>query len=211
MLIIGAGGHAREVLDVFEKNNEIIKLFFFDDISTDLPQNLYGKYAILRNTIEVKNLFTTDPGFVLGIGNPVIRLKMANKFSDLGGELCSIISSKAVIGSRNVNLASGLNIMHGVIITNDITIGKGTLINANTTIHHNVRIGEYCEISPLCSLTGGVTVGDFSFIGSGVTVIPKVKIGNNCNIGAGSTVINDIPDNSLAVGVPAKVIKKLPI
>jgi len=209
MLIVGAKGHAKELLDVLEKNGLRDRLFFYDDVSEDIIGNLYGKYTIIKSTDELKNLHIDNKQFALGIGNPFNRRKMADKFKKLGWELISVISNNIIIGNYNIILGVGLNIMHNVFISNDVIIGEGTLLNNSSLLHHDVQIGKYCEISPRVCLTGGVLLGDFTFIGASSVIIPKIKIGKNCIIGAGSVVNKDIPDNSLAVGVPAKVIKEL--
>jgi sugar O-acyltransferase (sialic acid O-acetyltransferase NeuD family) len=209
MLVIGAGGHAIEILDVLEKGNENTNLFFYDDFSTDNPKLFFEKYPILRDRHEIIKLFEQDKKFGLGIGSPLLRKKMALYFISLGGILTSIISTNSIIGNHNVILEAGLNIMHGVIITNNIKIGEGTLINANVCIHHGSSIGKYCEFSPGCHINGNVTIGDQSSIGTGAVIIPKINIGHNVIIGAGSVVTKNIPENSVAVGVPARIIKKL--
>ena len=207
MIIIGAKGHAIELLDVLEKNNFEEEIFFYDDITDNLPDKLYNKYPIFRSAEEMSRLNTRH--FALGIGIPMARKKLSNKFKLLGWELISVISKDSIIGNYNVLLEPGLNIMHNVFISNDVRIGEGTLINNGANIHHNVEIGNYCEISPKVYITGNVTIGDFTTIGTGAIIIPKVNIGKNCIIGAGSVVNKDIPDNSIAVGTPAKVIKEV--
>jgi sugar O-acyltransferase (sialic acid O-acetyltransferase NeuD family) len=208
VLIVGAKGHAKELLDIIEKNKIDEKIYFFDDISKDAETKLYGKYPILRNFQEIDKIDSPAKIFALGIGTPKLRFLMAQKLKNLGWRLTSIISNTAQIANHNVILGDGINVMHNAFISNDVTIGEGSLINANTMVHHDVSIGKFCEISPGSCLTGGVKVGDFSFIGAGSVIIPKVIIGNYCIIGAGSVVTKDIPEQSVAVGVPARVIKK---
>lgn len=207
MLIIGAQGHAKEILDVLEKNSFSGELFFYDDISKDVNERLYDKYPIIKSTNELNKLKIKNKLFALGVGNPHVRSKMTNKFKTLDWELSSIISNNIIKGNYNIILGAGLNVMHNVFISNDVTIGDGTLVNNAAMIHHDVFIGKFCEISPRVCLTGNVSIGDYTFIGAGAIIIPKIKIGKNCIIGAGSVVNKDIPDNSIAVGVPAKVIK----
>lgn len=208
MLIIGAKGHAKEILDVFEKNNFIEDIFFFDDISEDIPDTIFSKYPVIKSLKTLNRFNINQRIFVLGLGNPFFRRQLSLKFQNLGWKLSSLISNNTLIGNYNVVLEKGLNIMHHVIISSDVEIGEGCLINARASIHHNVRIGKYCEISPGVCLTGNVIVNNFTFIGAGSIVIPKIKVGKNCIIGAGSVVNRDIPDNSVAVGIPAKIIKK---
>lgn len=209
MLILGAKGHAKEVLDVIQQGGEDREIIFFDDLSGDLPEHLFGKYRIVRNMRDAEKVLSQDKRFVLGIGNPIARYTLAGKFIALGGDLGSVISPFSRIGSHNVFLGRGLNVMTGAVITNEITVGEGTLINAGCSIHHDTRIGRYCEISPGVRVTGGCVVGDFCSIGTGAVLIPRVRLGNNVVVGAGGVVTEDVEDNVLVVGVPARPIKKL--
>jgi sugar O-acyltransferase (sialic acid O-acetyltransferase NeuD family) len=208
MLIIGAKGHATEILEIFHKNGEDYDLNFYDDINYE-TDFLYKKFNILHKLDEVIELFKSDNSFVIGIGGTKIRSNLANKFIDIGGQLKSIISKDLKIGSFDVKLGEGLNIMSSVFISNNVSIGNGTLINYGVSIHHDCTIGEYCEISPKAQLLGGVTIEDYCFIGAGAIILPKVKICRNSIIGAGAVVLHDVSENEKIVGVPGKSINKL--
>lgn len=208
MLIIGAKGHAKEILEILIKQNNKQRLLFYDDISTDLPKLLYDKYKIIRTIDEVKREFLVDNRFILGLGNPQARYALALKFISIGGILESLISSQSNIGSFNVDLGKGINIMTGVFISNDVKIGEGSLLNTNCTIHHDTEIGRYCGISPGVYITGGCKIGNFCVIGTGAIILPKITVGNNVIIGAGALVSKNIPSNVLAAGMPAKIIRK---
>lgn len=209
MLIIGAKGHAKELLQNFHDNNDLKNLFFYDDVSADIPELLFNKFKILRSLDEAKELFENlDRRYVLGVGSPHVRFKLSKKMNSIGGQLSSVITKNVEIGSYSVIIGNGVHIMSGTIITNDIIIGDGVLINLDCTIGHDSYIGNYCELSPGVHISGHVRVDDFSSLGTGAVVIPGIKIGKNCIIGAGSVVNKNIPDNSVAVGVPAKVIKE---
>ena len=209
MLIIGAKGYAKELVQHFHDCHDLKDLSFYDDISTDIPGQLFDRFRVIKTLDEAKELFKNiDNRYVLGVGNPKARYMLSKKMDSIGGILCSVITKSAEIGSYNVILGDGINIMSGTIITNDIVIGDGTLINLNCTIGHDSLIGKFCELSPGVHISGHVIVGDFSSLSTGSVVIPGITIGRNCIIGAGSVVNKDIPDNSVAVGVPAKVIKE---
>jgi len=208
LLLAGAKSHAKEVLQVFiDGKNSPSKLCFFDDISTNIEDSLYNKFPILRSIEAARNHFKKSPNFVLALGIPRLRKLLSDKLAAEGGYLTSIIASSAYIGQYNVELETGLNLMHAVMVSNDVKIGKGTLINAFASIHHDVRIGEYCEVSPHATLLGGCEIGNLTAIGANATILPEIRIGKNVQIGAGAVVNKNIPDNSLAVGVPAKIIK----
>lgn len=204
MVILGAKGHTKEIIDVFEKNGFNKEIVLFDDVSSNLPTYLFGQYRILKTLDKLKQYFTINPDFVIGVGNIKIRKLLCDKALEQGGHLQSIISKNTIIGNHEVHFEAGLNIMHGVMITNTVRIGKGCLINAYSKIHHDVRIGNFCEIAPNVCITGGVQIGNFSFVGANATILPNVKIGNNVVIGAGAVVTKNIEDNNQVVGIPAK-------
>lgn len=212
MLIVGAKGFAKEVLEVLYQLNDIENVVFYDDVSEDLPKQLYDRFDILRNAEEVEKYFKNiDNRFTIGIGGPVLRKKMFDKFTDLGGVFTSIISPKANIGHFGNEIKNGTNVMTGTVITNDIHLGKGVLVNLNCTIGHDSTIGDFVEMSPGVHISGNCKIGNYSNIGTNATILPKITIGENVIVGAGSVVTKDIPSNCLVVGVPAKIIKELPL
>ena len=122
MLIIGAKGLAKEVLEIFHQQNELHNVFFYDDISTNVPDKLYAQFGVLRNMEQVAQLFEKDNRFTIGIGNPLLRQKMNSLFAQAGGQLVSVISPLAIIGHYGTSIAAGTIIMAGTVITNDVTI-----------------------------------------------------------------------------------------
>jgi sugar O-acyltransferase (sialic acid O-acetyltransferase NeuD family) len=210
MLIIGAKGFAKELLEaICQTNANDESIAFFDDVSEDLPDLLFGKYAIIRDLEEAEKYLKTDEGkFALGVGNPVLRYKLSEKFKK-SGELISIISPFARIGRWKNHIGEGTNVLSNAVIESNNEIGVGCLIHVGALISHDVTIGKFCEISPSANLLGAVSVGDFCSIGAGAQILPKIKVGRNVVIGAGAVVTKDVSDNSLVVGVPAKIVKKL--
>lgn len=209
MLIIGAKGFAKEVLEICHQCEDLKNLVFYDDVNLDIGTHLFNQFKILKNINEAKHYFeTVDCRFTIGIGNPELRKKIYKKFTEIGGVLTSTISEYAIIGNYGVNISNGCNIMTNVVITNDINIGIGVIVNQLTSIGHDVIIGAFSEICPNVSISGNCEIGEMTFIGTGAIILPKVKIGRNVIIGAGSVVTKDIPDNCVAVGIPAKIIKQ---
>ena len=211
MLIVGAMGFAKEVLEVLHQLNETEDVVFYDDVNKDAPDFLYGKFPILKNKEAVSDYFkTVDKRFTIGIGNPVLRKKIAYQFEQLGGIFTSTVSPLAQIGHFGNSIGAGCNIMTGAVITNDVKIGNGVLINLNCTVGHDSSLGDFVEMSPGVHISGNCKVGAYSNIGTNATILPKVNIGENVIIGAGSVVTKDVPDNCLVVGVPAIIKKELP-
>jgi sugar O-acyltransferase (sialic acid O-acetyltransferase NeuD family) len=210
MLIIGAKGFAKEVLEVFCQLNQLDKIAFYDDVNQNIGELLYDKFPILKNKKEVKYYFSEyGNDFTIGVGNPELRYKLAEKFISIGGNLVSTISNKAIIGSYDVKIGKGCNILDHAIFSNGSSIGEGCIVYYNVTLTHDCEVGHFVELSPGVTLLGSCKIGSFSQIGSNATILPKVRIGQNVIIGAGAVVTKDIPDNCVAVGSPAKVIKNL--
>lgn len=205
MLIAGAKGFAKQLLDVLFQLHLESELAFFDDYHPDL--NSFYHYEVLKNEASVRAYFEkSGPLFSLGVGGPINRHILKNKLTELGGELASIISPDARIAAY-AKTGAGVSILTGSVIENDVELGEGVLVNLKASVCHESFIGNYVEISPGAIITGNCTIGDFTFIGAGAVVSPKVKIGKNVIIGAGAVVTRNIEDNSVAVGVPAVVIK----
>lgn len=210
MLVVGAKGFAKEILEIIHQLNQLENLVFYDDVNNDMPEKLFEKFSILRTIEEASDYFKTiDNQFTIGIGNPFLRKKMFDKFTSLGGVFSSTISPLVNIGSFDVQLGIGSNILSGSVFSNSTEIGIGCLVYYNSIITHDCKIGDFVEISPNVTLLGKCEIGSFSQIGANTTILPKLKIGENVIIGAGSVVTKDLPDNCLAFGIPAKIIKEL--
>jgi sugar O-acyltransferase (sialic acid O-acetyltransferase NeuD family) len=210
MVVAGASRHAKEIVELLQQQNQLMDLYFFDDINLDGPTQFYDRFPIIQSLSALQEMFLKDNRFILGLGGTLPRAKVAQKLQNVGGRLESILANTVKVGHFNLKLGEGLNVMEFVSITNSVSIGEGCLVNAYASIHHDVIVGRYCEISPRATLLGGAIIGDFTSIGSGVIVLPNVSIGTNVVVGAGAVVTKDIPDNSLVVGAPGKVIKELP-
>jgi sugar O-acyltransferase (sialic acid O-acetyltransferase NeuD family) len=211
MVIIGAKGLAKEVLEIFALRGQLDHLYFFDDLSADLPSMLFDRFKILRSHAEVSEIFQShEPSFTLGLGNPELRFRMSALFKSLGGKLTSAISPQAAIGSFGNRIADGCTILSHAVITNGVTIGEGCLINPHASVSHDGMIGDFVEISPGARVTGHGNIGKFSRLGTNAVILPKVRVGVNVTVGAGAVVVKDTADNVVVVGTPAREMKRIP-
>ena len=206
MLILGAGGFAKQILPIIEKLGLIDEVVFYDDYSNDTTSLIARNFRILRSEKELIEYFNLgDFRFVNAVGGPLNRFTIHQKFCNLGAEPLTLIDPASTISSYEVTIESGCCILQNVVIEPSSTIAKGCIINLNSLITHDVSIGEFSEISPSVTLLGASKIGKSVFIGSGAIVLPKVEIGNNCIIGAGAVVNRSIPSGHRVVGVPARL------
>lgn len=207
MIIIGAGGFAKELLDVCAANEQLDRLHFYDDVNKDLPGKLYDRFPILRTEAELKAFFEhRSKYFVLGLGNPQLRDKITTEMEAKGGVLYSVISQNTLIGQFDVEISKGATILPNAIIANGVRIGKGALIYHNAQVTHDCILGDFVELSPGATLLGGCKIGNKVHIGANATVLPGVMIGDNVVVGAGAVVTKDIEANTTVAGIPAKSI-----
>ncbi len=209
MLIVGAKGFAKDILEILQERNELDQLVFYDDLNSDTEDQLFGKFPILKSIEAAEEYFSSvDARFSIGIGNPDLRYDMYHRFTSLGGVLHATISTKTDIGHYDVKIGQGCNILSGVKISNSVEIGMATMIYYNSIINHDVVIGDFVEISPGAMLLGKCKIGNFTHIGSGAIILPGVVIGNYVKIAAGAVVTHNMPDYVMTAGVPA-IIKKI--
>jgi len=210
MIIVGAKGFAKEVLQIAHLTDQLLQLSFYDDVSKDIPETLFDLFPVLRSERAVLEYFTkVDNRFAIGLGNPLLRHKMDAKFSNLGGVLTSLISPRANIGSYAVTIGAGSCILDGAILSNDVAIGKGAIVYYNAIVTHDCIVGDFVEISPGAKILGRAQIGSYCQIGANATILPDVHLGKNVIVGAGAVVTKDVPDNCIVAGVPAKVWRQI--
>ena len=209
MIIAGAKGFAKELLEIIYRDYRYKDISFYDDVSQGLPNTLFGRFPIIKTKEVLAVALRQNAYFALGVGIPKVRYQLDKLFTGNGGLIKTIISNNATVGSFDTDIPNGCTIMDGVLISNNVKLGYGCLINVNTIVAHDSVIGKYNDIAPNVTISGNCRVGDYVSIGTGAIILPGVQIGNNVVIGAGSVVKNSIPDNSMVIGSPGKVIKKL--
>jgi sugar O-acyltransferase (sialic acid O-acetyltransferase NeuD family) len=201
LYIIGAGGHGQVVLDCARASGFEIGGFLDDN------EELYGK---IINGVEVigkvelsKRL---DGLFIVAIGDNTKRKEVVETLNFGKGKFAKVIHPSATIGS-NVEIGEGSMIIGGVVVNTNTKIGRHVIINTSSSIDHHNEIGDFVHIAPGTHTGGNVHVGEGAFVGIGVSVIPEVKVGKWSIVGAGSVIIEDVPDYATVVGNPGKVIK----
>lgn len=198
MLLYGAGGHAKVVIDCLDSQDIEIEAIFDD--STELV-SLNG-FDVIG---DYDTSFHPDEQIIISIGDNTHREKIVNNVKHRFGK---VIHSSCVI-SPYARIGDGSVIIHGAVIQTGAKIGKHVIINTMSSVDHDATIGNFVHISPKVTLCESVHIGEGVHIGAGATVLPNIKVGKWCVIGAGAVITQNLPDYSLVVGIPGKVIRKL--
>jgi sugar O-acyltransferase (sialic acid O-acetyltransferase NeuD family) len=192
MIIVGAGSAGMETAGIFlHYGANANDLVFFDENSKRKPV-MYREFPIIHSWSEIAFYVKSNPEFCVCIGNPRLRKKMFQAFIELGGVPKNIVAKHVFLLSAIHDNASVLQ--PGVSISYNVSMGKSCLIHANSVIGHSVVIGDFVNISPICSIIGPCNIGNETYIGAHSLILPNLHIGNNVYIPAGSMVNRDVQD-----------------
>jgi len=205
LLIIGSSGHAKVIIDIAEKQDEY-KIIGLIDSFRNPGEEVFG-YKVLGNESVIDSMVSQNLNLHLfiAIGDNAVRHRVFSLLKSMGINLpfATLIHPSAVLG-KNVVISDGVAVMAGCIINTATKIGSHVIINTASSVDHDCTIDDFASIAPGATLGGTVFVGKFSVISIGASVKHGITIGDNSIIGAGAVVINDIANNEIHIGVPAK-------
>jgi acetyltransferase EpsM len=200
VIIVGAGGHGRVVLDIVRAmHREVVG--FLDDECKEREVNgtiVLGGCDKLASPTFVKN-----HDVVVAIGDNRTRRHFAEQVLRNCGRLVLAVHPACVV-SATAEIGEGTVVVPGVVINANARIGRFCIVNTGATIGHDVVLEDGAQIAPGVNLGGGASCGEDSFIGIGAAVAPGVRIGAGAVLGAGATAVRDIDPGAIAFGTPAK-------
>lgn len=202
--IYGAGGAGREVKEIAESLNLWDEIVFIDDFQ---EVGVFKNIPIMPFSEFEKGYSNTDTEVVIALGEPEHKTTLYKKIKETGYAYANVIHPNAMI-SPEAKLGKGIIVKAGVIVSVDAVIGDNVSIEEYAVIGHDCVIGAHSQISSFVMIAGHCEVGEGTYIAIHVAVRDRIKIGANSVVGMGSMVSRDIPNNVIALGNPARPMKK---
>jgi UDP-N-acetylbacillosamine N-acetyltransferase len=208
LVIWGASGHALVVADAVRQAGEYEIAGFLDD-DPGRRGAPFAEATVLGGRDELVRLRERGVTHaVAAIGDCRGRVACAALAAAAGLALATVIHPRAIV-APGVRMGVGTVLAAGAIVNPGCTLGDNVIINTGATVDHECRIHDGAHLSAGVHVAGRVEVGRLAWIGIGVVVKDRVKIGAGALIGAGAVVLSDIPDDVVAFGVPARVIREI--
>ncbi|OEK01619.1 acetyltransferase [Roseivirga sp. 4D4] len=197
MILFGASGHAKVIIDILEKQG--VEVGFLVDANPEIKS--LQSYRVI-NESEIDS-YLLDQEIIISIGDNKIRKELSEQ---LKSEFGWAVHPSSILGD-DVTIGQGTVIMAAAVVNSSTEIGNHAIINTACSIDHDCSIADYVHISPNATLCGTVTVGEGTHIGAGATIAPNLSIGEWATIGAGTVIIKDVPDRAVVVGNPGRMIR----
>lgn len=210
ILIIGAGGHGQTVADALLKlatTDAQRRIVGFLDDTPALQGTHYQGIPVL-GPIRLVTQVTHD-GVIVAIGDNHARRRFFLQLQQRGVPMVSVVHPSATL-ALDVEVGPGCYIGANAVVGVACRIGANTIINGGGCLGHHNRIGEHAHIAPGVHTAKSVSIGDGAQVGVGATVYPDRTVGAWSIVGGGSLVAHDIAEGVLAVGSPARAIRRLP-
>jgi sugar O-acyltransferase (sialic acid O-acetyltransferase NeuD family) len=202
--LYGASGLGVETMDILCEaislsGDALFDCEFLDDNPTSESQ---AGFAVINAKDAVAGSCVT-----IAVGEPYIRQKLYEKLTELALHLASVISPKSHISGLAM-VGDGAIIAPFCSVQATARIGKNVAVNTASIIGHDVVVGDNAVLASMVNLGGDVSVGAQAFVGMGALVKQGVSIGESSIVGMGSVVYNDVPDGMIALGNPARVVRR---
>ena len=209
ILLIGAGGHAKTIVDTIERMGTYEIAGFADENNID--SEVYRGYKVLGSDRDCDDLFSRGIKYAflsIGyMGKTDIRRRLYEKYHRAGFVFPVIVDPEAVVAA-DARIGEGTYIGRNAVVNADSTVGMNCIINTAAVVEHECSIGDFSHIAVAAAVCGRTQIGCDCMVGANATIIQGIAIGDEVVVGAGSVVLKNIESGSVVVGNPA-VLKSL--
>jgi sugar O-acyltransferase (sialic acid O-acetyltransferase NeuD family) len=203
ILIVGAGGFGREVLQwaLHAWPDEAHKIYGFLSDDTEALSGFDSGFSVVGSAAA----YSPVPGeaFVLAIGIPGARRGVAETLVARGAEFLSLVHPTAIV-SKSAEVGGGTILCPYSIVSDHCRLGRFVLMNYHSSVGHDASAADFCVFSPYATLGGGAAIGEDVFLGLHASVGPRVAIGDRCKVSAGSVALAAAPADTVIWGSPGR-------
>lgn len=204
VIIIGAGGHAKVLLNALQMSS--INVLGFTDIDVNKHGSTILGCPVLGDDAIIDTYSHNDVRLIIGIGSTEpgsARRDTFQHFQAKGFAFSTCVHPSAIV-APDIKLGQGSQIMAGTVLQPGCVIGMNTIINTRASVDHDCKIGDHVHIAPGAVLGGAVNIGHGSHIGTHATVIENITIGSGTMVAAGACVVANLKSQERMAGIPAK-------
>jgi len=209
VVIVGAGGHGKVVLDVLRAAGRFEPVGFLDADPSLAGQTVGGLPVLGAVNLLPKLRQQKVHAAIVAIGDNRTRMRYAALLREQGMELVTAVHPAAVV-SPAAWLGANVVVSAGAVVCTEARVDDSAIVNTSAVVDHECHVGQAAHVAPAACLAGRVRVGPLAFVGIGAQVIQCRSVGEGATVAAGAVVIEDVPPFATAVGVPARVIKVTP-
>lgn len=200
MVVIGAGGHAKVVIDVARAAGWI-PVAALDPVGAG---HFCADVPVLGSDDMAADLRNDGIRFaVVALGANGLRLRLGKKLEQIGFTCPAIVHPSAIL-SPYAQVGAGTVVMPYAVINSHARIGEFAIINTGAIVEHDCNVGDGAHIAPRSAMGGNVDIGREALFGIGAVARPGSAVGGGATVGAGSTVIGAIDAGAMVAGTPAR-------
>jgi acetyltransferase EpsM len=199
LLVVGAGGHAKVVVDGARAAG-----FEIAGVVGDRG----GRSTLLGVEVSETAENVSADCFIIAIGNNRKRAEVFAQY--VSGTLppATVVHPSALIAD-GVTIGEGTFVAAGVVVNVDARIGRNVILNTSCAVDHDVIVGDHALVGPTASLCGESRLGEGVTFGAGASIIPVKTVGDWTTVGAGAAVVHDMPGHVVCAGVPARTLRRI--
>lgn len=209
VVVIGASGFGREALDVLEAmrdgGHELTIVGVADDSPSEANLRRLEDRGVsyLGTLAHVLAIGQPEWRFVIGIGSPSVRRRIASLIEGAGREPFTAVHPGVTFGARSL-AGEGCVVCAGTTVSTNVRLGRYVHLNPHATIGHDAVLGDFVSVNPAAVISGEVVVGQGTLVGAAATVLQNLTVGEDTLIGASSLVTRDVPDAVVVKGIPGR-------